>query len=131
MLLRLCLSAILFLCTIGASSQLDRYVQLSESDEQEVLYLPSGKGLEFISFGYKNFFSDILWFKTISYFGKHFGDDKNYKWLGHMCNLVTDLNPNALHVFRFCSNMLSWESEKPKESGFSFDVERWLFDVGR
>ncbi len=116
MLIRFLLSLLLFVVSAFASKQMESSSYALESEAQEVLYLPSGRGLEAISFGYKNFFSDILWFNTISYFGEHFANDRNYQWLGHMCNLVTDLNPNALHVYRFCSNMLSWESQKPKEA---------------
>lgn len=84
--------------------------------EQEVLYLPNGNALEAISFGYRNLLSDLLWFKAISYFGKHLQTDRDYGWLGHMCDLVTDLNPRAKHVYDFCALMLAWEAEKPAEA---------------
>jgi tetratricopeptide (TPR) repeat protein len=84
--------------------------------EQEVLYLPGGKGLEFMSFGYRNMLSKVLWFKTISYFGKHFGGDRNYQWLYHMCGLVSELDPRAVHVYKFCSMMLAWEASQPQKS---------------
>lgn len=82
----------------------------------EVLYLPSGKGLKFLSFGYRNALAHSLWFNTISYFGKHYKSDRDYKWLNHMCNLVADLNPKMMHVYDFCSLMLAWEANYPKES---------------
>lgn len=83
---------------------------------REVLYLPNGKGLQFVSFGFQNALSQILWFNTINYFGKHYAHDRNYHWLGHMCNLVTDLNPQALHTYRFCSLMLAWEANFPENA---------------
>jgi len=90
--------------------------------ERETLYLPSGEGLEILSFGYKNLLSDILWFNTINYFGKHFKGDRNYTWLNHMCHLVIRLNPNANHVYKFCSTMLSWEANTPERSIKIMDV---------
>lgn len=87
-----------------------------ERPEREVLYLPSGVGLQFLSFGYQNFVADILWFHTISYFGKHYRGDRNYTWLSHMCSLVAELNPRARHVVEFCGTMLAWEAERPKEA---------------
>ncbi|NLF25930.1 MAG: hypothetical protein GX589_09790, partial [Deltaproteobacteria bacterium] len=80
--------------------------------DSEVLYLPNGKGLEFISFGFKNALADILWFNTISYFGKHYRLDRDYTWLDHMCSLITELDPHARHIFEFCSLMLAWEAKK-------------------
>lgn len=101
--------------------------------EQEVLYLPSGKGLGFLSFGYKNMLSDLLWFQTINYFGKHFKTDRNYTWLAHMCGLVTDLNPRAEHVFDFCGTMLAWEANAPQKANalldkaISTNPQRWRY----
>lgn len=90
--------------------------QSAETQQEEVLYLPSGEGLRLLSFGYHNLLSNLLWFNTVSYFGKHFKSDRNYKWLNHMCNLVVNLNPEAHHVFDFCSVMLAWEAKAPKKS---------------
>lgn len=84
------------------------------ADSQEVLYLPSGKALNFLSLGYRNTLADLLWFNTINYFGKHYQTDRNYSWFGHMCDLVTDLDPKAPAVHEFCSAMLSWESSQPE-----------------
>lgn len=89
---------------------------LNNANEQEVLYLPDGRGLSLLSFGYNNFVADVLWFNTINYFGKHYHADRNFQWLGHMCNLVTSLDPNPKYVYEFCSTMLSWEANLPNAS---------------
>lgn len=86
------------------------------SEGEEVLYLPKNEGIKAISFGYRNVLSNMLWFKTISYFGKHYADDQQYKWLMHMCLLVTDLDPEKKYVYNFCSMMLSWEAGKPEDA---------------
>ena len=114
-LLFVALSAITSLALRELSS---RAPQVSEAEAQarEALYLPSGKGLKAISFGYTNVLSDILWFNTINYFGKHHRGDQKYRWLDHMCNLVTDLNPRALHVYDFCGNMLAWEANESERA---------------
>ena len=84
--------------------------------DQEALYLPQGPALKIMSFGYQNFLSRILWFNTISYFGKHYRGDRNYKWLAHMCDLVTTLDPRAYHVYEFAALMLAWEAEQPERA---------------
>lgn len=88
---------------------------------REVLYLPNGQALEVISLGYRHFLADVLWFNTVSYFGKHYKSDRDYAWLYHMCDLVTSLDPKARHVYQFASNMLSWEAKLPDKSVLILD----------
>ena len=85
-------------------------------EEREALMLPRGELLHLFSFGYRLVAADILWFNTINYFGKHFRTDKNYRWLFHMCDLVTTLNPRARHVYTFGATMLSWEGSAAAEA---------------
>ncbi|RIL09139.1 MAG: hypothetical protein DCC75_07255 [Proteobacteria bacterium] len=98
---------------------------------QESLYLPNPRAVTFISFGYKNALAQLLWFKTISYFGKHYRGDGNYRWFNHMCDLVTTLNPKAKHYYQFCSAMLAWEASLPQQAaqiltkGISNNPEDW------
>ncbi len=113
------LSFATMLLALGATSRArieieQRVPRAFAQQEEKMLYLPSGAGLQFLSFGYRSALSQLLWFNTISYFGKHFRSDQNYQWLSHMCALVTDLNPGAHHVYEFCSMMLSWESRQPE-----------------
>ena len=82
----------------------------------EELYLPSGKGLSLFSVGYKNVLADIIWFKTINYFGREFRSTQNYEFLVHYVNLVTDLNPHLEKVYIFGAVMFAWELHQPNES---------------
>lgn len=84
--------------------------------ERELLYMPNGKALALVSVGYQAALSHLLWFQTVNYFGKHYASDKNYRWLAHMCDLVTTLSPASPHVYQFCSNMLSWEANTPEQA---------------
>lgn len=104
-----------------------------DAAEKEVLYLPNGDGLEFLSLGYRNLLSDVLWFNTINYFGKHFKSDQDYQWLSHMCRLVTRLDPDAHYAFEFCSTMLGWEANMPEASieilntAIKHHPDNWLY----
>jgi hypothetical protein len=84
---------------------------------REMLYLPDGRLLDFASFGYQNVVADFLWFKTINYFGKHHGKGEgSLRWLYHMCDLVTTLDPGARHVYEFGATMLSWEFQSYEQA---------------
>ena len=87
-----------------------------KNQNREALYIPNGNFLEFISLGYKNAFSDLLWFQTISYFGQHYKTDKSYLFLYHFCDLITSLNPKKKYVYEFGSTMLAWENHSPELS---------------
>jgi hypothetical protein len=68
-----------------------------------------------MSLGYGNVLADVLWFRAISYFGTHYRGDRMYPWLAHMCDLVTDLDPRAEHVYRFAGVILPWEAGEADE----------------
>lgn len=130
---------ILLVCILLIEVSLPRLHQLEAEQLSAVrasdkpLYLPNGKALGVISFGYRNVLADLLWFNTVSYFGKHFRSDKNYEWLFHMCNIVTDLDPRAAHVYRFGATMLAWEvneialSNKLLDKATGVFPDSWLY----
>jgi len=76
----------------------------------ELIYLPPTPFLRAVSLGYEHALADVLWFRTISYFGRHYRNDRLYPWLASMCDAVTDLDPSAEHVYRFGGLILPWEA---------------------
>jgi len=83
--------------------------------EEPPVYLPDVRFLRIASLGYDNALADVLWFRTIDYFGAHFRGDRLYPWLARMCDLVTDMDPGAEHVYRFAGFILPWEAQMPDE----------------
>jgi hypothetical protein len=75
----------------------------------ELVYLPDADHLRPLGLGWDNVLADVLWFRTISYFGAHYQTDREYPWLARMCDLVTDLDPRAEDVYRFAGLVLPWE----------------------
>ena len=78
----------------------------------EPVYLPKAEYLAPMALGWRNALADVLWFRTISYFGAHYRSDHTYPWLASMCDLVTDLDPRAEHVYRFSGVILPWEANQ-------------------
>jgi hypothetical protein len=79
----------------------------------ELIYLPDANRLRPLALGYDNVLADLIWFRTIDYFGAHYATDRAYPWLEAMCDLVTDLDPRAKHVYRFAALILPWEAHDP------------------
>jgi len=94
-----------------SAARLDARVHGTDADE-ELVYLPEARFLRAVALGYNNALADLLWFRTISYFGRHYRSDRLYPWLAHMCDLVTDLDPQAEHVYRFGGVLLPWEADQ-------------------
>jgi hypothetical protein len=109
--------------------RLDRPQSVLETD---LMYLPKAEYLRPLSLGYTRVLADVLWFRTISYFGQHFRGDRMYPWLASMCDLVTDLDPKAEYVYRFCGMILPWEAGQTDaglgvlEKGITAIPDSWL-----
>jgi hypothetical protein len=78
----------------------------------ELVYLPPTRFLKAVALGYEHALADVLWFRTINYFGRHYRSDRVYPWLASMCDVVTDLDPRAEHVYRFGGVLLPWEANR-------------------
>ena len=81
-------------------------------DTDHLVYAPPTTFLRVVSLGYEHALANVLWFRAISYFGQHYGSDRAYPWLAHMCDRVTDLDPHAEYVYRFAGFILPWEAER-------------------
>ncbi|MBI3785330.1 MAG: hypothetical protein HY270_18210 [Deltaproteobacteria bacterium] len=80
--------------------------------DEQLIYAPPANFLKFISLGYEHALADVLWFRTLNYFGKHYRSERSYPWLAHMCDRVTDLDPEAIYVYRFAGFLLPWEANE-------------------
>lgn len=121
------------LCALALTHPLHGSARSAKLNHDKPLYLPNGSALDLISFGFKNMLARVLWFQTINYFGKQYANEKNFRWLFHMCDLVTTLDPKALHVFRFGAVMLAWEANAPHlsiellDKAISHRPNDWIF----
>lgn len=81
--------------------------ELPESHES--LALPKKTG--WIALGHHEALSAIYWFKLNNYFGKKFRGNRNYPWLKALCEVTTNLDKKAVHIYDFCASMLIWEAK--------------------
>jgi hypothetical protein len=113
-------AVILGLCSLVAAimitgRHLEQAAYLNPNLSPPPIYLPETRFLRLVSLGYENVLADLLWFRTISYFGEHYRSDRVYSWLAQMCDRVTDLDPRAFHVYRFAGMVLPWEAREVDE----------------
>ena len=89
-------SVVVVLCSMGlvgySQARIDALHE--EALDDELLYIPSETLLTHFTAGMSNVVADLLWIETIQYTVKEFHDpQRKFKWLEHMCNAVTDLDP--------------------------------------
>lgn len=110
-----------------------KLVQFKPLEQESLLYLPSGKYLKPLALGYDQMVADLLWIKTIDYFGEHFMTDKEYPWLHHILNLIIDLDPLFDFPYFFGGVVLSLEASQVDranqilERGREAYPEKWEF----
>jgi tetratricopeptide (TPR) repeat protein len=67
----------------------------------EVLYLPSGRFLEQATLGYHDLAADVLWFKTVQYYGGYRMGQNDLALFTHLVGVITDLDPQFVFAYVF------------------------------
>lgn len=120
---------LLFLCIYSIQVHIDNSYQ--QDREERLLYLPSGKFLKPACLGFESLVADLLWIKAIGYFGGHYLTDRSYKWLYHILDLLTTLDPLFRYPYEFGGVVLSIEGGNPEqgtllmEKGIIHHTEYW------
>ncbi len=79
---------------------------------EDMKYLPSGRFLKGAALAYDEILGDLLWIKTVIYFGEHYLSNKQYEWLSHMLDVSTDLNPYFEYPYEAGGVMLAMETKE-------------------
>ena len=74
---------------------------------EDFKYLPSGKFLKGAALAYDELLADILWIKSLIYFGGHYMTDQRYDWLYHILEIATTLDPCFEDPYEFGGIVLS------------------------
>ena len=105
---------ILLFITFFGTYRTNRHIEQSfhsNASEEHLLYLPSGKFLKGAALAYDEIFADLMFIKTLGYFGAHNKTDRNYTWLAHMLEVVTTLDPLYQFPYEFGGVILSTEAD--------------------
>lgn len=102
--------AILLTCVFATLMVLNRNYWLEARDARaesvvvatsEVLYVPDVRTTRIIGLGYDQAMADLMWVRTLGYFGKHFSGDKDYRWLEHFIEQIMQLDPKFRKVYHW------------------------------
>jgi hypothetical protein len=74
---------------------------------EELTYLPSGKYLKPMVLGFTEAAASLLWVKGVLYFGEAYLTNRDYRWMGHILDIVTTLNPRFTEAYSFAASLLT------------------------
>lgn len=69
--------------------------------ESRLTYLPSGKLLKPMAMDLDEAMADLIWIQAMMYFADAYLTGKSYQWMGHMLDVITQLNPHMYQAYEF------------------------------
>lgn len=76
-------------------------------NEDKLTYLPSGKLLKPMVLDFDEAAADLLWINAMMYFADAYLSGKSDAWLGHMLDIITQLNPRLYPAYEFSGTALA------------------------
>ncbi|HET9951057.1 MAG TPA: hypothetical protein VFS09_04610 [Candidatus Eisenbacteria bacterium] len=104
----------------------------------ELLYYPSGVWVRQSALGYETVAADLAWLRGIQYYGEHRLSDQRYDMIGHVMEIVSELDPRFIQPYVFGGFTLAQELKQPErglallERGMRANPGNWrlAFEVG-
>ena len=88
-------------------TQIDQIRTPRERLEEKLIYIPGTQFLKTASLGFHAVLADIFWARSVVYFGGHFHDDQDYRWLYRILDATTTLDPSNILAYRFGGTLLA------------------------
>jgi hypothetical protein len=122
---------LLVLISLLALTEIRGFKWAPKEQREELLYFPSNEFVKAVTGGFDLLLADFLWIETGLYFGKHRLGDKTYPYLGHMVNIITDLDPKFIPAYTFGAMLLTDDANKIElalrllDKGIANNPELW------
>lgn len=106
----------------------------SDSSFSQMLYLPEGKYLKPVSFGYHILLSDFLYLWSIQYY-TDLSIRPRIEYLPHTYDIITDLDPHYIDAYQTGALFLFYEGRNPQaglrllNKGFQKNPREWILPV--
>jgi hypothetical protein len=112
--------------------------RLNPGAVDELLYYPSGVMVRQASLGYETAAADIAWLRGIQYYGEHRLTDQKFDMIGHVMEIVGDLDPSFIQPYVFGAFVLAQEMKEPVRGlallhkGQAANPDNWMlaFETG-
>jgi hypothetical protein len=91
-------------------------VKPADWNEDKLTFLPSGKILKPMVMDLDEAAADILWIQAMMYFADAYFTGSSAAWLGHMLDIVTQLNPRFYQAYEFSGVVLPKSKTQIRQS---------------
>lgn len=89
---------------------------------QDVIYVPLHSSvIKLLAPADPSFISDLIWMRTAYYFGFHAMSDRQYPYLAHLLDVITDLSPKWDIPYYFGATLLPIEADSAEEGYYIID----------
>ncbi|MDP2807774.1 MAG: hypothetical protein Q8O74_06520 [bacterium] len=131
----------LALALLGAGivffSQVKLDLLVKENRQGEMMYFPNAAVTKAAAFGYDNLAGDWIWLQTVQYYGQHTLTDRQYKYLGHMFDVLSALAPDFKIAYNFGALLLAHDAadvpaaDRLLKKGMENNPEDWAIPFFR
>jgi len=106
---------------------IDQQLGSAQGQREELIFLPSEARFSRLSGGYSGLLAAIYWTRAVQYYGRHrLAHAKEFKLLGTLLDIATNLDPHLLIAYRFGSLFLA--GKPPEGAG---DPQRAIYLLER
>lgn len=97
-----------------------------------IIYLPSGKYLKYVTFGYSLLAADIIYLWAIQYYGSYDIPDR-FKYLEHIFSIIAELDPKYTDPYEVGALIAVYDAHDPElaykilDMGLQKNPEMWIF----
>jgi len=89
---------------------------------EDVVYVPfNASTMRLLSPADPHFLADLLWLRTVYYFGQHAFTDRQYPYLLHLLDVITDLSPEWEQPYLFGAVVLPVEAGAVEDGFYLID----------
>jgi tetratricopeptide (TPR) repeat protein len=130
LILILCLSCLLFM---GLKLEIDK-VSRQKIPGSSIIYIPSGKYLKMVTFGFSSVMADLVYIWAIQYFGNTAIPDKLDHFV-HIFSIISELDPRYVDPYEVGALIALYDikdvalSIKMLDMGFAKNPDLWIFPL--
>lgn len=99
-----------------------------------IIYIPSGKYLKFVTFGYSSFIADLIYIWAIQYYSNYSIPDR-YDNLDHIFSIIAELDNRYLDPYEIGAMIAVYEAKdlslafKILDRGLEKNPDQWIFPL--
>ncbi|HAR36490.1 MAG TPA: hypothetical protein DCR87_06260 [Acidobacteria bacterium] len=97
-----------------------------------IIYLPSGKYLKHMTFGYSSLAADLIYLWAIQYYGTYEITDR-FQYLEHIFSIIAELDPKYVDPYEVGALIAVYDAHDPKlaykilDMGLEKNPDSWIF----